>query len=209
MSVKTVAERRERTLFLVETAMLTAIIIIMAFTPLGFLKSGVVEITFLAVPVAVGAVMMGWKGGLILGTVFGLVSFAQCFGMSALGVFLMGINPFLTFVVCVIPRMLTGFLTGLIFELVSKYDKKGSVGTCIVASLLCPIFNTLFFVSAFSLCFGMNPEVLNFFGESSLLGIITVLLTFNALIEAGVCAVIGTAVSKALIVAVGRVRKAK
>ena len=55
----------------------------------------------------------------------------------------------------------------------------------------------------------MNPEVLNFFGESSLLGIITVLLTFNALIEAGVCAVIGTAVSKALIVAVGRVRKAK
>ena len=74
MSVKTVAERRERTLFLVETAMLTAIIIIMAFTPLGFLKSGVVEITFLAVPVAVGAVMMGWKGGLILGTVFGLVS---------------------------------------------------------------------------------------------------------------------------------------
>lgn len=209
MSVKTVAERRERTLFLVETAMLTAIIIIMAFTPLGFLKSGVVEITFLAVPVAVGAVMMGWKGGLILGTVFGLVSFAQCFGMSALGVFLMGINPFLTFVVCVIPRMLTGFLTGLIFELVSKYDKKGSVGTCIVASLLCPIFNTLFFVSAFSLCFGMNPEVLNFFGESSLLGIITVLLTFNALIEAGVCAVIGTAVSKALLVAVGRVRKAK
>ena len=103
MSVKTAAERRERTLFLVETAMLTAIIIIMAFTPLGFLKSGVVEITFLAVPVAVGAVMMGWKGGLILGTVFGLVSFAQCFGMSALGVFLMGINPFLTFVVCVIP----------------------------------------------------------------------------------------------------------
>lgn len=209
MSVKTAAERRERTLFLVETAMLTAIIIIMAFTPLGFLKSGVIEITFLAVPVAVGAVMMGWKGGLILGTVFGLVSFAQCFGMSALGVFLMGINPFLTFVVCVIPRMLTGFLTGLIFELVSKYDKKGSVGTCIVASLLCPIFNTLFFVSAFSLCFGMNPEVLNFFGESSLLGIITVLLTFNALIEAGVCAVIGTAVSKALLVAVGRVRKAK
>ena len=209
MSVKTVAERRERTLFLVETAMLTAIIIIMAFTPLGFLKSGVVEITFLAVPVAVGAVLMGWQGGLILGTGFGLVSFAQCFGMSALGVFLMGINPFLTFVVCVIPRMLTGFLTGLIFELVSKYDKKGSVGACIVASLLCPIFNTLFFVSAFSLCFGMNPEVLNFFGESSLLGIITVLLTFNALIEAGVCAVIGTAVSKALIVAVGRVRKAK
>lgn len=209
MQANSVAERRERTLFLVEAAMLTAVIIIMAFTPLGFLKVGIVEITFLTIPVAVGAVMMGWKGGLLLGTVFGLVSFIQCFGMSALGVFLMGINPFLTFVVCVIPRMLTGFLTGLIFDLVSKYEKKGSVGTCIVASILCPVFNTLFFVSAFSLCFGMNPEVLKFFGESSLLGIITALLTFNALIEAGVCAVIGTAVSKALVVAVGRIRKAK
>lgn len=209
MPAKSVAERRERTLFLVEAAMLTAIIIIMAFTPLGFLKIGVVEITFLTVPVAVGAVMMGWKGGLILGTVFGLASFVQCFGMSALGVFLMGINPFLTFVVCVIPRVLTGLLTGLIYDLVAKYDKKGSIGTCIVASILCPIFNTLFFVSAFALCFGFNPEVLTFFGQSSLLGIITVLLTVNALIEAGVCAVIGTAVSKALVVAVGRIRSKK
>ena len=32
MPAKSVAERRERTLFLVEAAMLTAIIIIMAFT---------------------------------------------------------------------------------------------------------------------------------------------------------------------------------
>lgn len=209
MPVNSVAERRERTLFLVEAAMLTAIIIIMAFTPLGFLKVGVVEITFLTVPVAVGAVMMGRKGGLILGTVFGLASFVQCFGMSPLGVFLMGINPFLTFVVCVIPRVLTGFLTGLIYDLVSKYETRGSLGTCIVASILCPIFNTLFFVSAFALCFGFNPEVLAFFGQSSLLGIITLLLTFNALIEAGVCTVIGTAVSKATVAAVGRIRGEK
>lgn len=209
MPAKSVAERRERTLFLVEAAMLTAIIIIMAFTPLGFLKIGVVEITFLTVPVAVGAVMMGWKGGLILGTVFGLASFVQCFGMSEFGVFLMGINPFLTFVVCVIPRALTGFLTGFIYDLVTKNNKKGSIGACIVASVLCPVFNTLFFVSALVLCFGFNPEVLTRFGASSLFGIITVLVTANALIEAGVCAVIGAAVSKALVVAVGRISSKK
>ena len=48
---------------LVLTALLTALIIVMAFTPLGYLKSGAIEITFIPVPIVIGAVLLGPAGG--------------------------------------------------------------------------------------------------------------------------------------------------
>ncbi len=43
--------RRQKTVLLVETAMLTAIIAVMAFTPLGYLRIGPLELTLLMIPV--------------------------------------------------------------------------------------------------------------------------------------------------------------
>ena len=54
---------------------LVAIILIMAFTPLGYIKTAGIEITLIVVPVAVGAVTLGPAAGAILGGVFGLASF--------------------------------------------------------------------------------------------------------------------------------------
>ena len=59
---------------LVLTALLTALIIVMAFTPLGYLKAGAIEITFITIPVIIGAVLLGPVGGLFLGAVFGITS---------------------------------------------------------------------------------------------------------------------------------------
>ena len=187
----------KKTRTLVQLALLTAVIILMGFTPLGFLKIGTIEITFLVIPVAIGAIMLGQKGGAILGLVFGLVSFFQCFGYSQFGVFLFGINPFFTAILCIIPRVLCGWLPGLFFELISKKTKSNTL-PCIVASLACPILNTIFFVSFFILMFGMNASVLEAFGTDSIFGIILGLITLNALIEAGVGAVVGFSVGKAL-----------
>lgn len=44
---------------LVRLALLSAIIVIMAFTPLGFLNIGPFAITFLTIPVIIGAITMG------------------------------------------------------------------------------------------------------------------------------------------------------
>ena len=187
----------KRTRTLVQLALLTAVIILMGFTPLGFLKIGTIEITFIVIPVAIGAVMLGQKGGAILGLVFGLVSFFQCFGYSQFGVFLFGINPFFTAILCIIPRILCGWLPGLLFEVINKKTKSNTV-PCLVASLACPIFNTIFFVLFFILMFGMNPAVLEAFGTTTVFGIILGLVTLNAVIEASVGAVIGFSISKAL-----------
>lgn len=104
------------TKYLVEMALLVAIILLMAFTPIGYIKTAGLEITLIVVPVAVGAVTLGPTAGAILGGVFGITSFIQCFGMSQFGALLLGINPFLTFLVCVPTRILMGWLTGLIYH---------------------------------------------------------------------------------------------
>ena len=112
------------TKYLVEMALLVAIILLMAFTPIGYIKTAGLEITLIVVPVAVGAVTLGPTAGAILGGVFGITSFIQCFGMSQFGALLLGINPFLTFLVCVPTRILMGWLTGLIFAALYKSPAK-------------------------------------------------------------------------------------
>ena len=63
---------------MVASAMLMAILLIMSFTPLGYLNVGPLAISFNMIPVAIGAITLGPLGGLILGAVFGLTSFLQC-----------------------------------------------------------------------------------------------------------------------------------
>ena len=47
---------RSRTTFMVKLALMVAIIFVMAFSPLGYLRTPGLTITFLTVPVAVGAI---------------------------------------------------------------------------------------------------------------------------------------------------------
>ena len=51
------------TKFMVELALMIAIIIIMSLTPLGYIRTPGLSITLLTVPVAVGAVLLGPTGG--------------------------------------------------------------------------------------------------------------------------------------------------
>ena len=96
----------------VELALLVAVIVLLAFTPIGYIRTFGLEITLIVVPVTVGAVTLGPAAGAVLGAVCGITSFIQCFGMSPFGAVLLGINPAATFVVCVISRVLMGWLTG-------------------------------------------------------------------------------------------------
>lgn len=139
-----------KVLWLTELSVLLAIIIVMGFTPIGYLKFGIVEITLITVPVIIGAVHMGEKAGALLGLAFGLTSFLQAvFGMSAFGVVLMEISPLFCFLTCVPTRMLMGFLTGVIF----KALKRDNTVAYAVAGLSGSLLNTLLFMTTLLLCF--------------------------------------------------------
>ena len=77
--------------------LLTAILFVMSYTPLGYLRIGGIEITFNVIPVAIASIALGTTGGMTVGAVFGLTSFLQCVqGTSAFGATLLGINPIFT-----------------------------------------------------------------------------------------------------------------
>ena len=78
MSKTTNKARMQKTVRLVELALLTAIIAVMTFTPIGYLKLGPLELTLIVVPVIIGAVTLGPAAGAFLGLVFGASSFIQC-----------------------------------------------------------------------------------------------------------------------------------
>ena len=198
--------KKNKTRKLTQMALLTAIILLMAFTPLGYLRTGVVEITFIMIPVVVGAILMGPGAGAILGGVFGLTSFIQCFGMSALGAMLLQVNWFFTFVVCFVPRVLMGWLAGLIFKALYKVDKTRLVSFA-VASLSGAVLNTIFFVGSLGLLF--YNTVLGMASESgiSVLAFLLSFVTLNSVLECAACLIVGTAISKALYKSFGSIKE--
>lgn len=193
-----------RILRLTQLSVLIALLIIFGFTSIGYIKIGVIEITLNIIPVAVGAIVLGPSAGAICGAVFGLTSFWQAIsGMSAFGEMLVNVSPVLTFILCFVPRILEGLLTGFIFKGLSKICKSNSI-PCAVSGLSCPLLNTLMFVGSFILLFGQTDVFSSLYGQSAATNIISFFAWFvglNGLVEAIAGFIISSAVSKALLTA--------
>lgn len=138
----------------------TLIMVVMAFTPLGFLKTSGLEASFLVVPVAIGAVVLGPSAGAFLGLVMGIVSFAQCFGTSDIGSALLNTSGINTFLLCIIPRVICGWMAGVFYDLLSKINKKGFVPQ-LAAAIVCPVVNFVLFMLGLSIFFGQAPYIIN------------------------------------------------
>lgn len=193
------SERIRKTVLL---AVLIAIMLLFSFTPIDYLKVGAIEITFMCIPVAVGAILLGPACGALLGAVFGVTSFVQCFGLSAFGTFLFSVQPVYTALVCILPRILCGYLTGLIFRAVAKHDKTKTL-CYFAASLATPLLNTLLFMGALLLCFWHMDLFTAKMAEWGLPtgGVFIFLISFigiNGAIEAAVNFLAGGAVAKAV-----------
>jgi uncharacterized membrane protein len=182
---------------MVELALMIAIIVIMAFTPLGYLRTPGLSITFLTVPVAVGAMILGPRGGAICGLAFGITSLAQCFGASAFGAMLLEINPVGTVITCILPRVLEGLLCGLIFRAVRK---KGNVAY-FIGGLSCPVLNTILYMTSLVLFFYNTDYIQGFvetLGVKNPLTFVVAFVGVQGAIEAVVCTVVAAAVGRAL-----------
>lgn len=184
-------------------AVLAALIVLMSLTGIGYIPLGPLKLTLLALPVAIGGAVLGPTAGLILGTVFGLTSFFTCFGMDALGTILLGIRPWATAVMCIVPRMLAGYLPALLAAQLRRrrcpMALTAAVGCGLTAGL-----NTLLFLGSLWCLFGKelasDPQVTGLLG-GSVNTFAAVLMGFagvNALIEIALNLTAGTAISAAL-----------
>jgi len=191
-----------RTSFMVQLALMIAIIFVMAFSPLGYLRTPGLTITFLTVPVAVGAILLGPAAGAVCGLAFGATSLIMAFtGGSAFSMMLLSIHPFGLAFTCLVPRILEGWLCGLIFQAARRRFKNGSY---LLASMACPLLNTLFFMGSLVFFF-YNTEyiqqIASSLGAANPLVFVVLFVGLQGLVEAIVCTLIGGAITRALAVA--------
>ena len=179
------------------TAVLTALTVVISFLPIKTLG---LEITLTVIPIAVGAIIGGKYVGLFLGTAFGVTSFLQCLGYSAFGSTLLSINPFYTFLVCVPTRMIAGFVTGYVYEIISK-NKKYDLVAKLISCVIMPVLNTVLFMGTLALCFYNTPEIQGYvelLGALNPIHYIFLFVGINGLVEIIVGIVVSFPLVKAL-----------
>mgnify|MGYP000774171847 CR=1 FL=1 len=194
--------------------LMIAILLLMAYTPLGYLNIGPLAITFNIIPVAVSAITMGPVGGAIAGAVFGLTSFGQCIGIggtSLMGVTLFGINPFLAFVQRFIPRLVDGLLLGYIFRGMRKISN--TYVACAVTGFFSAFLNTLFFMAALVGLFGNTDYVKNLMGGHNIIIGCCLMVGINAVCEmissTVITGAVGAALSKAHLIPAAQISREK
>ena len=192
--------------------LMSGILFLMAYIPLGYLNIGPLAVTFNVIPVAICAVVLGPTGGAVAGAVFGLTSFLQAMGIggtSALGAALFQINPFLSAVQCFVPRILDGLLIGFIYRGMRK--KTNVYASCAVTGFFSAFLNTLFFMTALVVMFGNTEVIQNLMGGRNVIIGCCMMVGVNAISEMVsstiITAAVGTALSKAHLIPASQIAK--
>lgn len=197
-----------KVLMICEFGMLVAVELVMSMTPLGYLQLPFLAASLLTIPVAIGAIMLGTWASTALGLIFGVTSFIKGFSSTApMTVAMYATSIPAAFVVAVIGRVLMGLCTGLLVQGVREVSKKKSIADNIVGSLAAPIFNTIFFMGLLMVFYYHSDYIqglCNTLGITNPFLLIGAMVGTQALIEAAVCGVVSTAVSKALQTALHR-----
>lgn len=197
--------KREQLRKMILAAIFIAMILLLAFTPmLGYIKIGpALSITTIGIPVIIGAIILGPYYGMLLGFVFGLTSFLQCFLGDAFGAALVGISPVATFITCIVPRVLVGLVPALLFRLIMKRPTNSRSVAVFVSALAGSFTNTVFFLGFLGLLFGHTDFIkgLQMQEDGTKISLFALLIGFagvNAILEAVATAIIAPPVYFAL-----------
>ena len=129
---------------IVGLGLLTAIVAVLQLFASQIRIGGIFSITLCLAPIAIGAALYGWKGGVWLGFAFGLV---VMFTDTAL---FFPINPAGTIITVMAKGMLAGLAAGLLFKPLSK---KSDIFAVIVCGVIVPLVNKAIFVAGCGIFF--------------------------------------------------------
>lgn len=166
-------------------AVLSALILVMTVVPYtGYIYYGLIEITTLHIVVAVGAVMLGWQYGAVLGAVWGVSCILRALTNPLWAPF---VNPLISLV----PRILVGAAAGAVAELLRKKQCRPAVISAVSAAVA-TLTNTVLVLTALKLFSAV-------LAGAPLLGTIySTLIAVNGVIEMVAAIVIVPAVTAAV-----------
>ena len=148
---------------LARMALLVAIIILLTFTPLGYITLPFIAATTIQMPVIIGAVMMGPMAGLALGIAFGLSALCKVLmmpGADLVATAILSYNFFLYAVIAIVPRGLMGWLSGLLFAGLNKTLPNQRLISYGITGFVGSMLNTIFYLgSLWLMASGIVAEV--------------------------------------------------
>ncbi len=202
-------------------ALFTAIVLLLAFTPIGLIDLPIIKATILHVPVIIGSVILGPKKGAFLGFMFGLTSIIK--NTTAPSLLSFAFSPFipipglqkgsiLALVICFLPRILVGvtpyFTVKAIEGLVKKLGGKSNKGVRSVAVTVSAVIgaftNTVLVMGMIYLFFKEPYAAANNIPVDTVLGVILGIVGTNGVPEAVAAVIITTPVCLALDKALGK-----
>ncbi|MDE6731476.1 MAG: ECF transporter S component [Oscillospiraceae bacterium] len=180
---------------IVGLGLLTAIVVVLQLFASQIRIGGLFSITLCLAPIAIGAALYGWKGGVWLGFAFGLV---VMFTDTAL---FFPINPAGTIITVMAKGMLAGLAAGLLFKPLAK---KSDLFAVIVCGVVVPFVNKAIFVAGCGIFF--LDTVKSWASSAEATSVVAYLFFgmtgFNFLVELGVNLVLSTAIVR--IIQLGR-----
>ena len=159
-------------------AVLLALVVVLQAVG-GTIPIGVVQLNFTLIPIALGATLLGWAAGGILGLACGIVVLIQVItGQNAFYTLIWTNSPFVTTLTCLLKTTVAGIDAGLVFGWIQKKNRYVAV---FAASGLVPVLNTAIFILG---CLGMyNTVAMAADGTNVFVFILVGLVTYNFFIE--------------------------
>ena len=170
-----------KTLKLVQLALLLALVVVLQVVG-STIKIGPLPMSFVLVPIVIGAILLGAKEGALLGFTFGLITMIMgIMGIDAFSFLLWSANPVWFIIICLLKATLAGFGSGLIYKVLDKaFGGKKTMLSTVIASISAPVINTGIFVVGMLLFFfetmqglpDMFPEAFGMYDNAFALGIL-------------------------------------
>lgn len=158
-------------------SMVVALLILQTFVPIfGYIPLGPIDVTIVHITVILAAVLFGQSTGLIVGTIWGMLSMLRAF-LQPTPFNIVFLNPLIS----VLPRLIVGWTSAVIFKLIKdRFPKRLSYAiTAGIGSLT----NTMLVLgSIYLFASEMYANALGI-SESALLGALGTIVVTNGVIE--------------------------
>ena len=198
--------KKHDTRWMVGVALMAAIVIVLANTPLGMIQLPIIKATTVHIPVIIGAILLGPSAGAILGAVFGVCSLIS--NTMAPTLLSFAFSPFMSTTgipgalkaiwISVGCRILIGVVAGWLWILLSKL-KVSQVIALPIVGFIGSMVNTVAVMGSIYLLFAQQYAQAREVGVTAVWGLIMGTVTASGIPEAIAAAVLVLALGKVLI----------
>ena len=199
--------KKHDTRWMVSVALMAAIVIVLANTPLGMIQLPIIKATTVHIPVILGAILLGPGAGAILGAVFGICSLVS--NTMAPTLLSFAFSPFLSTTgipgalkaiwISVGCRILIGVVAGWLWVLFTKIKLNQFIALPIVG-FVGSMVNTVTVMGSIYFLFAQQYAEAKEVALTAVFGLVMGTVTASGILEAIAAAILVLALGKVLVV---------